>query len=560
MVMWSKFYHILENDIIFIVIMMLSNTAAVWAAGSNLRSFFVLEARSSIYVILLVLFLAMIAFYSKRLSNALRGFIRITSILIFMVDVFLLIKFHSILDQTKIEIILGSDPYTVREFLELYFISLPVLLVIIFLFLCLICLRHLNWNAIHFMRCYVTIGIIFLSLLGSASLVKTEYTLVHKGKVFGIALWNNGYIALPFYRVILDTYAAIHSKGSMDEIMMYFDENKEVVVENSSDTPYVIFVLGESVDRNKMSAYGYPLDNTPYLNMLIEDSTAYCFTDVISPANYTSRAMELIFSFTHKNDEQQWFTSQNMIDVARLAGYKTFWLSNQSPVGVWGNTDMVLAKRCDSFAFTNYEGGHNGTLTRPYDEELLPLLDKAMESADNKNFIVLHLTGSHESYDARYPKKFDKFQAADEITNNIEWNKVRAQYANTILYTDYLMKEIISRFIDKNAIVVYISDHGEDVYDNRDFMGHSAESVESRHMIEIPMIIYGTPKFWANNVSMKQRIKDSLNRPWCTDDMIHLVEDLMKIKSSSFDNSRSIINSDFQAQDRIYNGKVYNNM
>ena len=42
------------------------------------------------------------------------------------------------------------------------------------------------------------------------------------------------------------------------------------IAENHSDTPYVVFILGESTTRDRMNLYGYPLENTPNLDELNE--------------------------------------------------------------------------------------------------------------------------------------------------------------------------------------------------------------------------------------------------------------------------------------------------
>lgn len=38
------------------------------------------------------------------------------------------------------------------------------------------------------------------------------------------------------------------------------------------------------------------------------------------------------------------------------------------------------------------------------------------------------------------------------------------------------MEEIIKRFADKDCLLVYLSDHGNEVYDGRYFCGHSGEN------------------------------------------------------------------------------------
>ena len=54
---------------------------------------------------------------------------------------------------------------------------------------------------------------------------------------------------------------------------------------------------------------------------------------------------------------------------------------------------------------------------------------------------------------------------------------VLADYDNAILYNDSIVDAIISRFEDKEAIIIYMPDHGEECYEgNRGFIcrNHSA--------------------------------------------------------------------------------------
>ncbi|HEF4899786.1 TPA: sulfatase-like hydrolase/transferase, partial [Campylobacter lari] len=87
---------------------------------------------------------------------------------------------------------------------------------------------------------------------------------------------------------------------------------------------------------------------------------------------------------------------------------------------------------------------------------------------------VIQLMGTHFKYDRRYEKQFAKFTSKDIKRNLDEKFKVNiANYANAVLYNDYFVNEIFNLFKDKEAIIVYISDHGESVYEYRDRAEHN---------------------------------------------------------------------------------------
>ena len=509
------------------------------------------EALVCAWCIFVVLLVSFVGKRYKKIAQLLLYLLMLCSFVLFLTDIILLVNFKSIFDQAKIEILLGTNPSTACEFLELYLLSTRSLIygTIITMF-GVIAYKVIRMNNVHAGLSY------FMVALGAIGGIVFFFNVYRTG-LFGL-LEKNIYRGLLINRVCMDTCAAISSLGDADRITLSFDNSEEKIIENDSDSLNVIFVLGESVDRNKMSAYGYYLNNTPFLTSWVDDKEAYLFSDTIAPANYTTKAMELIFTFTDKNAQGKWYDNANIIDVAKKAGFYTAWISNQSPVGKYGNMDRILANRCDYYAFTSVEGGGTGSLTRPLDEEVLPLLDKVKSSDSNKNFYVIHLEGSHEVFSMRYPAKFDVFNENDEKTDNVKWNKYRAEYANTVLYTDYVLNEIITRFKNDNAVVVYISDHGNDVYDEgENFVGHSGENERSPHMVEVPMFIWGSQKYWSTHQSMRDSIIAAVNKPFMTDDMIYLFEDIMQIKSSSYKPEHSVVNSLFVPKRRIYGGIDY---
>ncbi|MBR3051472.1 MAG: sulfatase-like hydrolase/transferase, partial [Selenomonadaceae bacterium] len=132
-----------------------------------------------------------------------------------------------------------------------------------------------------------------------------------------------------------------------------------------------------------------------------------------------------------------------------------------------------------------------------------------------------------------------------------------AEYDNAVLYNDFIVDEIIRRFENKNAVLIYISDHGEEVYEGRDFAWHSVEEEGNVHMIEIPALIWASKSFREHYPEKISAINAALDRPYRTDYLIHAILELMDIRTTSFDETKSIIYKNFQERPRIYNGAPY---
>lgn len=76
-------------------------------------------------------------------------------------------------------------------------------------------------------------------------------------------------------------------------------------------------------------------------------------------------------------------------------------------------------------------------------------------------------------------------------------------------------------------------------------------------MVEVPMFIWGSQQYWNKHKFMRNSICESVSKPFMTDDMIYLFEDIMQIKSTSYKPECSVINSFYVPKKRIYGGKEY---
>lgn len=83
----------------------------------------------------------------------------------------------------------------------------------------------------------------------------------------------------------------------------------------------------------------------------------------------------------------------------------------------------------------------------------LPALLKSYYQPSNKQFIVLHLQGSHIPYNYHYDKQDKALITTPENTD----------YDRTIHHTDRLLAEVIAiiKQQDEDSILLYFADHGE---------------------------------------------------------------------------------------------------
>lgn len=373
----------------------------------------------------------------------------------------------------------------------------------------------------------------------AAGVISLAYVLPYYSEFFACEL-------LPVARIVGATSLAVENAIAYHRLADAIDTKIELT-ENNSEIKNIVFILGESTNRNHMHLYGYYLPNTPYLDELQAKGEIVAYSDVISPHSTTVEVLSELFTFCDYESDKPWYEYHNLIDVLNAAGYRTHWLSNQESSGMWGNVAQLYANHSTMHKFTRLRDSleDSGIL----DEELFPLLDEALADASpDRNFYVLHLMGGHGLYYNRYPYAFHKFKAEDiRLQIGERYREIVAQYDNALYYNDYIVSEIINRFRDKEALVIYVPDHGEAVYDEGGSIAGHLEENPDRHMIEIPVIFWASRKFRDKYPEKWEAIEDAADRPYRTDDMIHTLMELADIKTEEWNPTKSIINDDFDA-------------
>lgn len=254
---------------------------------------------------------------------------------------------------------------------------------------------------------------------------------------------------------------------------------KKIIFDHSPETTgdeTVILVIGESANRDHMKAFneGYPEETTPWLSENKEENGFYLFKNAYS--NFPQTVQSLSMYLTNKNQYTEGENTDvvNIIDIARKGGYKTYWFSNQGKTGESNSSASFVGSGADEAEWTEVSGGD--------DIQLLDLLKKIPKQG--KNFIVLHLKGSHMRYENRVPKEFAKQSGRKNHTKK-EW------YDTSVLYTDYVLKSVYEyskKHLNLQAMI-YCSDHGENLK-----YGHTT-AYFSFDMVRIPMFVYLSEKY-----------------------------------------------------------------
>ena len=324
---------------------------------------------------------------------------------------------------------------------------------------------------------------------------------------------------------------------------------------STNENDVVVLIVGESLTRRHMQLYGYARATNPLLR---QRNDIQVYNRAVSPYTHTLTALLAAFTTSNIDNQQAYDSALSIIDVYASAGYKTYWLSNQSPAGLWDNAIYRLAQTAHQSVFINRLGNSSfdATMQASYDEALLPELGKALNDSANKKLIVLHLMGNHSLYEKRYPSSFAYFPMGD----NKKQNTINA-YDNAVRYNDYVLNTLFDtiaynaqRNPNTHFAAIYWSDHGENVYDENNAVGHDYTGLVPWTQIEVPFMVW-----LSNNHPLKSSLAPHQQTLFMTDDAFHSLLDLGGLRTAAFDSTRSIFHRSFNAQRpaKLEDGNVY---
>ena len=193
-----------------------------------------------------------------------------------------------------------------------------------------------------------------------------------------------------------------------------------------------VLVIGESENRDHMQAFGYNRDTTPWLTTFAKQKGTILFPHAYS--NHTHTVPTLTYVLTDKNQ----YNNINLVDaysileVAKSAGYKTYWISNQVKYGAYDTPVASIASGADKEIWINGNSGDT-TWTTDFDGKLVEKLQQVDFQQSRNILIVVHLMGSHTDYQERYPKEQEKYPV---VNCNSKLNSGR-NYATCIDFNAY---------------------------------------------------------------------------------------------------------------------------
>ena len=364
---------------------------------------------------------------------------------------------------------------------------------------------------------------------------------------------------LPVYRLAFGIYANSLADQQLEQLEIAGGE-KIQVDSCCFRIPDIVLVIGESYNKHHSQLYGYDKPTTPRQLAMAEEGSLIPFSDVVSSWNLTSFVFKHMLSLWAVGDSGAWCDKPLFPEVFRKAGYHVTFLTNQflpkAQEAVYDFSGGFFL--CDSALSRRFFDERNKVLYR-YDNGLV----KELQQREGKGRLtILHLMGSHVDYSARYPKAFRQFTPQQYNRPELTPKQLQtlAHYDNSLLYNDSILKAVTSHFADRDAVVIYVPDHGEEVFDSEPYTSGRLHNADidyrlARNEMEIPFWIWGSPLYRENHPYGWLAIQAAKDRPLMIDALPHLLLYLGGISTPLYRPELNIISPDYNVnRPRILKG------
>lgn len=413
-----------------------------------------------------------------------------------------------------VAMILQSNPKESGEFLQLYFISWPTLLILlptVALTLLYPFLRR-KWGAklASITRRWWRALIAFLIFGGSVTLVVLQYVI-----------WYDGHPYAKTAPQMVIEACCLDFEYQARQLRKLKATHANLVVDSCEfSSPVIALVIGESHSAPHSQFYGYKLVTMPRMQEEFDNGNLLVFKHVETSHIATSAVIKDMYS-THTNirDAEDWGNHPLFFALFKKAGYDVRMFDNQST-----QYDMPHTWDFTANYFLSSDEIHrscfNYRSSRLFDQDC-DFLDEYLGeiSGADHELDIFHIYGQHMKANERYrgsgPFYIKDYDFRKGLTESMR--QTIAHYDNATVEVDRNLAKIIDQYRDRDAVVIYVSDHGEEVHDYRNFYGRTAGEPPLRskkYLQHVPMLVWMSDSYKENHPEMVAKLKVARETLW----------------------------------------------
>lgn len=385
------------------------------------------------------------------------------------------------------------------------------------------------------------VSLILLSLVVSVAIVwlrwkKISFTrpYIHLIVALGIIFMTNSFIP-QLKRPLTQRmpYSIYYNFKLYFEIRDVAAEHRETFTSESvanSDSLVVVFVIGESLRNDHLQINGYERETMPYL---MEEDNLVSLTDIYSEECFTHTSVPQIMTRADSANPQRAYDEQSFVTIFKDAGFRTTWIANQESVATYA----YFMNECDTLIYVNGDKSVY-TFDKWLDEDILPHLENELQDDNPTQLHILHSIGSHWWYNSHYTDEFERYAPVIKsrvVSSNTQEEMINS-YDNTILYTDYFIKETIDLIRNKKSILIFLSDHGESLGEDGYYL-HGADRPELHYPAAF---VWYSDKYAQSFPELIENLKANSNKSYRSDYLFHSIIDAADITAEYIEPQLSI--------------------
>lgn len=366
----------------------------------------------------------------------------------------------------------------------------------------------------------------------------------------------------PFSCLILGVYGVRIVGHEMNNAIETTKNLKAIPMVDRSDSLDVVLVIGESANKWHFSIYGYGHETTPRLEQEKQKGNLFVFNDIVSPFSLTSPTVKSMLSCNSISDGENWSKHPIALAIFKAAQYNVYFWDNQKDQEPGASFSVSL----NSFLYDKQVSSLSYTAINDkaykYDDDLVRDFEMSDKQLSDHNLVIFHLKGQHFVAGERFPhvREFSRFtvdsvhRPETYMQDTLKRHRV-ADYDNAVLYNDSVLQHVFDIYKERNAVVIYLSDHGEETYDYKDaifryYEGHMTKGW-LKHIHNIPFVIWCSDKYIQKHGETVRSIGNATNRPFMIDNLCQLLFHLGEIRSDYYIPERDLISNQFKPRRRL---------
>ena len=298
----------------------------------------------------------------------------------------------------------------------------------------------------------------------------------------------------------------------------------------SNEELTIVFIIGESLRADHMGINGYIRNTTP---LLAKQKNIISLKNIYTEYTYTNPSVAHILTRADSINTERANTEHSFITLFKSCGFHTSWLANQDAAVTY----YPFMMECDTLIYARPEKSVY-TYSDWHDSDLFPLFDKIENLQAENKLIILHTIGSHWYYNSHYPDEFKVYSPVtkSKIISQNTSEEIINSYDNSVLYTDYFINNIIDRLKDKNAILIYLSDHGESLGED----GNWLHASDNKYLRNPASIVWYSDIYYTKNKQKIDKLYERREKRYRTDFLYHTILSAAVIPTKVIDESLNL--------------------